>query len=254
MLRLKLPKLLLVAFTALIAFPCYAQTNAFQNAARWNLSSITFIVSEHSETYAEMDYNNLLNVTNVPVSISEEMSEYQKAAYFNPNFTSKRIAASIGMIKNSDVKWNREVTFGARVMFGSEVILDYEEIENPNNEILFCLVENNIELEATHLFRRDTKNASFFFGPSISFGKSFGNEVMVARATQNTYSEEYYKAQSSFLLFGHMNVGAYVNLYKGLGMRMAIQQGCGYSVRNSLQNMIPKSFSYGYGLEYRFNN
>ena len=251
--RLKLPNSLFVFLIALIAFPCVAQTNS-EKDKRWKLSSATLLFSEHNQLYTEIDYNSLLDVATVPVSISEDMNAYQKAAYFDASFFSTRTGVSIGMIKNSDAQWKREVVLGVRFMSGAELLLDYEETANPNNDLMFCLVENSIELEASHLFRTDSKNASLFFGPSIGFGKSFNNDLIIFRSNNdNYYSEESYKAKSSFLLVGHMNAGASLNLYKGVGVRMAVQYGCGYSVRDNIQTVMTRSLSYAYGFEYRFN-
>lgn len=254
MLNPKLPKLVFVVLITLIAFPCIAQTSNSEKNHRWKLSSATLLFSEYDQLYAEMDYNSLLNVTTVPITISEDMNDYQKAAYFDASFFSTRTEVSIGFIKNNDAQWKREVVLGVRFMAGAELLLDYEEKKNPNNDLMFCLVENSIELEAAHLFRTDSKMASFFIGPSLSFGKTFANELILFRSNStNYYSEEYHKAKSSFLLVGHMNAGAYVNMYKGVGMRMAVQYGCGYSVRDNLQTVMSRSFSYAYGFEYRFN-
>ncbi|NNM15834.1 MAG: hypothetical protein HKO56_04175, partial [Bacteroidia bacterium] len=228
---LKLPTIWLAVCAMLLTFPCNAQTESevANDAPRWNFSSATFQLSAHDQFFSEMDHKRLLNVSAVPFHISENMEEYQKTNYFDASFYSNKAGVSFGLIKNSDTKWKREVVLGARFMFGSEVMLDYEKNSNASENISFCLVENAFELEVSHLFRKDNENTSLFFGPSLSFGQSFGNELIIFRSNYNAYSEDYYKATNSFLMVGHLNAGAFVNIYDGIGMRMAVQAGCGYS-------------------------
>lgn len=251
----KLSILWMAVFAVLLYFPSAAQTELenTNDAPRWSLSSATFELSAHNQLFSDMDYIRLMDVAAVPFHISENMSEFQNTNYFDASFYSNKASLSLGVIKNSNTNWKREVALGAKFMFGSEVMLDYEEDADPDNQISFCLVENSIELEVSHLFRKDNENTSLFFGPSLSFGQSFGNELIIFRSNYNTYSEDYYKATNSFLLVGHLNAGAFVNIYDGIGMRMAVQAGCGYSVRDNMQNVMSRSISYAYGFEYRFN-
>jgi len=253
MLRSKLPFVLAIVICLCTSISSYGQYNYKAANHGWSLSSASLQIDAFSQLYPELDYLGLLSITQQPISLKDDMAGFQKSENFDATIYGAKLGAAIGFVKNGNNNWKREIQVGAKVMMGGEVLLEYENKAKYENELAFCLVENTVELEVAHLFRKEGSSLGFFIGPSLSLGTSFSNELIIFRFNPNIDEEESFAVKNSVQLLGHVNAGFDLNLYKGLGMRMQAQYGCGYSVRNAFQDVMDRSFSVGYGLEYRFD-
>ena len=120
-----------------------------------------------------------------------------------------------------------------------------------NEELIYCLIENEFMIEASYLFRwQASQKFSLYGGAGANFGATYGNELIILGPENVIPGNRSYEAVDSNYVRVLFQGGMEVTMLKRLGMYLEFQGGNGWQIVHGGENNAMENCATFFGVNY----
>ena len=250
-----LVSLLLFLMPVSYSFSQYLTENEEEiNIKKWLPAKVGIRMGGYEDHYQNLTLQGLQSMIGSQTSLSNYLEDGFGEEYFTA-ITGTNIGLQFSLNpfsnKKGDHNLNHELRFGLSVNTERESMLIYqrESVNNQSNfpfheEIIFCLIENEVLLDASYLFHWPLSQKFLFYGGfGANWGSTFDNKLLIIESDSQLLGEDTnnYTATNSSYFRVLSQVGMQVQVFDQLGMYLELQGGHGLQIvhggeNNALEN------------------
>lgn len=260
---------LIFALFLIPVIPSFSQERAIDegdnsiNIKKWLPSTIGFRIGGYEDHYQDLTLQGLQSMIGDQTELTDFLEDGYGQGYFTAiSGTNLGIQFSLTPFsrRKGDYNPNHEWRFSLSTNTERESMLVYER-SNPQytysvqDEIIFCLIENEVILETSYLFHWPvSKKFSLYGGMGINLGSTFGNELLVFGSEVQLLGEDMhqYEAANSSYFRVLVQSGMQYQVLKRLGMYLEFQGGGGMQIVHGGENNQLDNCATFFGINYNF--
>ena len=259
---------ILILFFLIPVFPSFSQDQSDDaesfNARKWLPAKVGIRMGGYEDHYQNLTLQGLQSMIGTQADLADLLEDGFGEEYFTA-LTGTNVGLQFSMNpfskKRGEYNLNHELRFGLSMNTNRESMLIYqrEAFDTEYNytyqeEIIYCLIENEVLFEASYLFRKPIgKNFSLYGGFGANYGSTYGNELLIfTQGNIQLPGEEasnYEAANSSYFRF-LMQAGMQVQVLKRLGMYLELQGGDGMQIVHGGENNALENCATFFGMNY----
>ena len=273
----KVKKAILISLSFLFAHTLFAQDihNSIPKKKflpGWQIGGFGIHVGGIGDSFSNLSGEGLKSMMNGSFNTQMDLSNFIEEDYgYSTELTGGNIGFHIFLKRPSRSRFfDQELRFTVSANVGRELMIDYVNPDTKdedewgyyyNEGITYCLVENEIVLSTSYLFKLNLgKRLSLYGGPTASLGGTFNNTMFIF--TNNfevdQSSQESFQNGVSAKASHYMKAGGHA----GIGYNMFDQRvmlsvegiaGAGAQVvHGSRNNLLDRTYQVNVGLRYNF--
>jgi len=257
----------LIAFFVIPTSPSFSQDATVEEESlklrKWLPSTIGIRMGGYEDHYQNLTLQGLQSMIGNQANLQDLLDEGFGEEYFTA-LTGTNIGLQFSLNpfsrKKDRFNQNHELRLGVSMNTNRESMLVYqrEAFDTQFNysyqeEIIYCLIENEVLIEASYLFRKPLgQKFSIYGGFGANYGSTYGNELLIIESLSEepiSESPNYEAANSSYFRF-LMQAGMQVQVFKKMGMYLEFQGGDGVQIVHGGENNSLENCATFFGLNY----
>ena len=247
-----LPALLFCLYHPTLAQNQVTSTRSFQGL------SVSFGILE--DQFKHVTSNNLISRIRAGENPDEKINRYSQIGSSIVSFHGVNLGLALifdPTPKNDGFRFIQdELRVGANINLQRELMVDsYEKNETNFTPLTFCLLENEVMLQTSYLFKSTLLKGlmTFYLGPQLNVGSTWGNEFILLNQTPATFGDNTFETKKSNYFRGSALFGYSLDIYRiRLQVEGTIGKGVQYIPANEDMNGFRKR-AFRLGIAYLFN-
>lgn len=229
---------------------------------KWRVNAVGIGVGDFGDTYQNMSVEGMKSMAiDLP---SQNMNltglrQDQNTVMISGANLGAYISLSPRNSTKDGYRTGQELRIGLNANIDREAMIQYSDF-NYDNSVIYCLIENEVNISASYLFSGTLWNRlGFFGGAGMNLGSTFNNSFLLIedRSDSNGNFESTtttVDAKSSYYTRGFIHAGIMYHTLGRISFSLETQSGVGMQIVDGAKNnYLSDSCSGRIGLQYRFN-
>lgn len=239
----------------------------------WKMSSLSLNMGGQTDNYAKMDLNRMRGYAKSSELLQEiDLSNHSGTYYNDVSGSSAAFNIAFNPIQfragKATTRTNREIRFGASVVFGREGMITYDpdniSFANSGESVTYCIIENEFTLSGEYRYIASPfRRFNVYGGFGAQLGGTAGNELLlifdrnvnpaVPNPEQVSTETDIYDAKNMIFARAYVPFGVEYNATDRIGVGLGFRQGLGLQqVMDGDTYFIWRSGATLFELKYRF--